>query len=62
MKGVTIGEGAIIEPNSVVLSNIPPFSVAAGNPARVLQRLSLSSSMHDLKASTDATVDAGRFS
>ncbi len=62
MKGVTIGEGAIIEPNSVVLSNIPPSSVAAGNPARVLRRLSLSPSVHDLKASTDITVDAGRFS
>jgi acetyltransferase-like isoleucine patch superfamily enzyme len=36
MKGVTIGEGAIIGANSVVLSDIPPFSVALGNPARVI--------------------------
>jgi acetyltransferase-like isoleucine patch superfamily enzyme len=36
MKGVTIGEGAIIGVNSVVLSDIPPYSVAIGNPARVI--------------------------
>jgi acetyltransferase-like isoleucine patch superfamily enzyme len=36
MKGVTIGEGAIIGANSVVITNIPAFSVALGNPARVV--------------------------
>jgi len=36
LKGVTIGEGAIIGVNSVVLTDIPPYSVAMGNPARVV--------------------------
>jgi acetyltransferase-like isoleucine patch superfamily enzyme len=36
MKGVTIGEGAIIGVNSVVLNDIPDYSVALGNPARVI--------------------------
>ena len=36
MKGVTIGEGAIIGAASVVVTDIPPFSVAMGNPARVV--------------------------
>lgn len=36
LKGVTIGEGAIIGANSVVISNIPPFALAMGNPAEVL--------------------------
>jgi len=36
MKGVTIGEGAIVAANSVVMSNIPPYSLAVGNPAEVL--------------------------
>lgn len=36
MKGVTVGEGAIIGANSVVITDIPPFSVAIGNPARVV--------------------------
>ena len=36
MKGVTIGEGAIVGSNSVVVSDVPPFSVVLGNPARVV--------------------------
>jgi acetyltransferase-like isoleucine patch superfamily enzyme len=35
-KGVTIGEGAIIGCRSVVISDIPPYARALGNPARVL--------------------------
>jgi len=38
MKGVTIGEGAIIGANSVVITNIPPYTLAMGNPAEVLFR------------------------
>jgi acetyltransferase-like isoleucine patch superfamily enzyme len=34
-KGVTIGEGAIIGANSVVISHIPEYAVAMGNPAEV---------------------------
>jgi acetyltransferase-like isoleucine patch superfamily enzyme len=36
LKGVTVGEGAIIGVNSVVVSDIPAYSVAMGNPARVI--------------------------
>jgi acetyltransferase-like isoleucine patch superfamily enzyme len=36
MKGVTVGEGAIVGSNSVVISDVPPFSVVLGNPARVV--------------------------
>lgn len=38
MKGVTIGEGAVVGANSVVISDVPPFSLAIGNPAEVLIR------------------------
>ncbi len=38
-KGVTIGENSIIGAGSVVTGNIPPNSVAAGNPARVVKEL-----------------------
>lgn len=38
MKGVTIGEGAIIGANSVVISNIPDYCLALGNPAEVILR------------------------
>lgn len=39
LKGVTIGEGAIIGAKSVVTHNVEPYTVVAGNPARVLKRL-----------------------
>jgi acetyltransferase-like isoleucine patch superfamily enzyme len=37
--GVSIGERCVIGANSVVTEDIPPFSVAAGAPARVLRRI-----------------------
>lgn len=37
LPGVRIGEGTIIGAGSVVTRDIPAFSVAAGNPARVLR-------------------------
>jgi acetyltransferase-like isoleucine patch superfamily enzyme len=38
MKGVTIGEGAVVGANSVVIFDIPPYSLALGNPAEVMLR------------------------
>ncbi len=38
MKGVTIGEGAVIGANSVVITDVPPYSLAIGNPAEVYFR------------------------
>lgn len=39
LPGVTIGEGAIVGAGSVVTKSIPPYTVAAGNPARVIKSL-----------------------
>jgi len=38
MPGVTIGDGAIIGAGSIVTHDIPPATIVAGNPARVLRR------------------------
>jgi acetyltransferase-like isoleucine patch superfamily enzyme len=38
-SGVSIGERCVIGANSVVTTDLPPFSVAAGAPARVLKQV-----------------------
>ena len=38
LPGVTIGEGALIGAGAVVIQDIPPNTVAVGNPARVIDK------------------------
>jgi acetyltransferase-like isoleucine patch superfamily enzyme len=39
MKGVTIGQGSIVVAGSVVMMNVPPKTMVAGNPARQFRKL-----------------------
>jgi acetyltransferase-like isoleucine patch superfamily enzyme len=39
LKGVTIGEGAVVAARSVVTRSVPPWTLVAGNPARPLRQL-----------------------
>ncbi len=36
LMGVTVGEGSIVGAGAVVTHNVPPNSVVAGNPARII--------------------------
>jgi acetyltransferase-like isoleucine patch superfamily enzyme len=46
LPGVTVGEGAVVGARSVVAEDVPPYTVVAGNPARVVRRLKEGSSSH----------------
>jgi len=37
--GITIGENAMVGAGSVVTKNVPPNTIVAGNPARILQSI-----------------------
>jgi UDP-2-acetamido-3-amino-2,3-dideoxy-glucuronate N-acetyltransferase len=37
--GITIGENAIVGAGSVVTKDVPPSTIVAGNPARILKRI-----------------------
>ena len=39
MPGVTVGRGAVLVSGAVVFGSVPDFSVASGNPARVIRQL-----------------------
>ena len=36
LPGVTIGEGALVAAGSVVTKSVPPYTLVAGNPARII--------------------------
>jgi acetyltransferase-like isoleucine patch superfamily enzyme len=39
LPGVTISEGAVVGARSVVVEDVPPYTIVAGNPARVVRRI-----------------------
>ncbi|MEO7311368.1 MAG: acyltransferase [Chitinophagaceae bacterium] len=46
LKGVTVGEGAIVAAASVVTKDVPAWTVVAGNPATVVKYLPQHESQH----------------
>ena len=46
LKGVTIGKRSVIGANAVVTRDIPPYTVAAGIPARVINRFKQQKEVH----------------
>ena len=38
MSGVTIGDGAVIGARSLVIKDVPPYTIYAGSPARFIRK------------------------
>lgn len=49
LSNISIGENAIIGAGSVVTKDVPPNSIVAGNPARVLRRIDQSVERADVR-------------
>lgn len=37
LKGVTVGEGAVVAAGALVNKNVPPYAIVGGVPARVIK-------------------------
>lgn len=48
LKGVTIGEGAVVGSRSVITKDVPDWTVVAGNPAKVIREVPLNEREYDL--------------
>lgn len=46
LKGVTIGEGAVVLPGSIVSSDVPPYTVVGGGPVTTLRTLERGGEVH----------------
>ena len=45
LQGVRIGKGAIIGAQSLVTRDVPPYTIAAGSPARLIKRYNVETSL-----------------
>jgi tetrahydrodipicolinate N-acetyltransferase len=39
LEGVTVGEGAVVAAGAIVIEDVPPYTVVAGVPARVIKEI-----------------------
>ncbi len=45
LPGVKIGKGSVIGASTVITKNIPPYSIAVGNPAKIIKKYNFKNDM-----------------
>ncbi len=55
LPGITIGEGAIVASGAIVTKNVPPFSIVAGVPAKIIGQRDKKNYDYGYQAKTDYT-------
>jgi len=50
LKGVTIGDGAVVCAGAVVVTSVPPYTMVGGTPARPIRRLTVAEGAPSLTA------------
>ena len=54
--GVTVGEGALVGAGSVVIKDVAPYTVVAGNPTRVIKKLPQPGKTNALLNDNESTI------
>ena len=58
LPGVNVGEGAMVGAGAVVTKDVPPFTVVAGNPARVVRAVTDAERIPDQTTPNGAAVSS----
>ena len=56
LRGITIGTGAVVAAGAMVTRDVPPHSIVAGNPARVVKELAAGSQSDAQEIHLDPSV------
>ena len=59
LPGITVGEGALVAAGAVVTTNVPPATIVAGVPAKVVGRMARSVGRQDINGTSVADDQGG---
>lgn len=57
--GVTIGEGSVVAAGSIVTKDVPPMTIVAGTPAKVIRKITEEDRQRDAQLERQYKEDRG---